>query len=30
MTVIDRGNQFARHTGANGGVGLGPVAIGQA
>jgi hypothetical protein len=30
MTVIDRGDPFARHVGANGGVELGPVVIGQA
>jgi hypothetical protein len=30
MTVIDRGDAFARHVGANGGVALGPVVIGQA
>ena len=30
MTVIDRGDPFARHAGANGGVELGPVVVGQA
>lgn len=30
LTVIDRGDQFARHVGANGGVELRPVAIDQA
>lgn len=30
LTVIDKGDQFARHVGANGGVQLGPVVIGQA
>jgi hypothetical protein len=30
LTVIDKGDQFARHVGANGGVELGPVVVGQA
>jgi hypothetical protein len=30
MTIIDRGDQFARHVGANGGVKLGTVVVGQA
>ena len=30
LTVIDRGDPFARHVGANGGVELGPVVVGQA
>jgi hypothetical protein len=30
MTVIDRGDPFALHSGANGGVELRPVEVGQA
>ena len=30
MTVIDRGDPFARHVGANGGAEMGPVVISQA